>query len=78
MADYEDHRGSFDCLGSDGMTYTVEYIVHVTEQPARGGVALCDQGIELRCGWDTADRVGKGHYRFPNGVELRTDHPDAP
>jgi len=78
MGDYEDHRGSFDCLGSDGVIYTVEYIVHVVEQPERVGVAVCDQGIELRCGWDTADRIGKGHYRFPNGIELRTDHPEAP
>ena len=66
---WRNYRGSFACVGSDDVIYTVEATYDV-----EGKIVLAlEDGRLVR-------RYAKGRYVATNGVFLRLtcDHPDAP
>jgi len=73
-----EHRGSFQCVGSDGNGYTVERVVNIDADSLRGRPATRDGETFYRCNGHVVAQIGKGHYRTWTGVELKARDPKAP
>jgi hypothetical protein len=73
-----EHRGAFECIGSDGNRYTVDRVVNVHTETHRGQASERDGDTELRCNGHAVGRLAKGRYRTWTGIDLKARDPRAP
>ena len=78
----EDQRptGRVTAQGSDGRSYTVVSHTLETETKFLGGAASENEWRDIRTSeGQSLDYLGCGHYRIAGtGIELPSDHPNAP
>jgi len=73
-----DHRGSFNCRGDDGNSYTVDRVVHVLTEERGDRKVERDGSTIYRCNGHDVRRVSSGRYLTWNGIKLRAMDADAP
>lgn len=73
-----EHRGSFQCTGTDGNGYIVERVVNLNPYSRPGLQAEPDGETVFRCNGHIVRHIAKGCYRTWTGVELKAHNPKAP
>jgi hypothetical protein len=73
-----EHRGSFQCTGTDGNGYIVERVVNLDPHSRHGQNTLLEGETVYRCNGHVVGRIAKGRYRTWTGVDLKAHNPKAP
>ena len=70
---------AFECIGSDGNTYTVRRMRRVSRMDDDSNPSISIDAGEYWCDSQRVNLVGKGHWKMTRpAIDLISDDPDAP